>query len=72
MKWDVVSMWTKTDEDAPDTVYQTRFALIDPTGTPTGIEGSTEFSFSDKSSFRVLATILGFPLRHDGRHVEGR
>jgi hypothetical protein len=70
LKWDVVSLWMKTDEDAPDTVYQTRLALIDPTGKPAGLEGSSEFSFADnKSRFQSVTTILGFPIRHEGRYV---
>ena len=70
IKWDVVTLWTKTDADAPETVYQTRFALIDPMGAALeGLDGSAEFSFADKTYYRVVTTVLGFPIRHDGRYV---
>ena len=70
IKWDVVTLWTKTDADAPETVYQTRFALIDPMGMALeGLDGSAEFSFADKTHYRVITTVLGFPVRHDGRYV---
>lgn len=70
MKWDVVTLWTKTDDDAPETIYQTRFALIDPKGTALqGFEGTAEFSFGDKAHRRVVATVFGFPIRYDGRYV---
>ena len=70
MKWDVLTFWTKTDDDEPETIYQTRFALIDPTGRAfSGFGGSMEFSFQDKTNYRLITTVLGFPVLHDGRHL---
>ena len=70
IKWDVVALWAKTDDDAPEAIYQTRFALIDPMGTALqGFDGAVEFSFADKEHYRVVTTVFGFPIRHDGGYV---
>ena len=69
MKWDVVALWTKADADEREALYQTRFALIDPTGRPSEFEGTADLVFADKQNYRVVTTILGFPIRHEGRYV---
>jgi hypothetical protein len=71
MKWDVVALWAKTNDDAPETVYQTRLGFIDPTGVALEgfAAGAVEFSFADKSHHRIVTTILGFPIQHEGRYL---
>lgn len=70
MKWDVLSFWTRTDDDEPQTVYRARFALIAPTGTElSGFGSAGEFSFENKINYRLITTVLGFPVLHEGRHV---
>ena len=66
LKWDVIALWAETEGDEPGTIFQMRLALIDPTGAPVGLEGSAEFRFADKPHHRVVLTILGFPIRHEG------
>jgi hypothetical protein len=68
LKWDVTSLWMKTREP-DDVVYEERFALIDPSGKPTGIGSSTDFAFGDKPLHRIIVTVLGFPISLTGRYT---
>lgn len=60
MKWDVISMWLRTDDDAGKT-YEERFALTDAAGKATGLSGASTFEMSAPRHQTVI-TMLGFPL----------
>lgn len=71
IKWDVLSLWMRTEGDEPGTVYETRFALVDPTGNAIpGFAASVEFTFLEgKTNHRVVTTLLGFPIHPEGRYL---
>lgn len=68
LKWDAFSLWLKTPDDAGRS-YEQRVALFDPSGHPTGIEGSAPLNFGDKLTLRNIATVFGFPISATGRYL---
>src|SRR5439155_6711910 len=48
IKWSILSLWQKDDDDPGDREYDERFHLIDPAGQPLPLQGRSSFSFGDK------------------------
>lgn len=65
MKWDALTLWTKTD----DKIYEQRIALFDPSGNPTGIEAAVGLDFAGKGTLRNVATVFGFPIYEMGVYL---
>lgn len=65
MKWDVVTLWAKTDERS----YEQRVALFDPSGNPTGIDSTLDVEFRGKQGMRNVVTIFGLPVYEMGVYV---
>src|SRR5262249_17249286 len=67
MKWDVVTLWLRTDDDSTKT-YEQRIVLVNPGGEDTGVATSSTFSLP-VATHRIVATIFGFPIGVSGRHT---
>lgn len=67
VKWDVLTIWERTDDDFGKT-YEQRIALFEPNGEPTEISAIAPIE-TEKGSHRNVATIFGFPIGLAGRYA---
>ncbi len=69
MKWDVLSIWRRTDDDEGKT-YEQRIELVGPTGDVKVQVSVASFEVSSSSGFhRVIASIIGFPIGATGLYT---
>ena len=69
LKWDVVTLWVKTDDDAGKR-FEQRIELFNPAGESTAVSGATRIPLeAQKTGHRITATIVGFPIGLSGRYT---
>ncbi|SRR5712692_128273 len=69
LKWDVLTLWLKTDDDIGKH-YEQRIELFNPEDHSTDVSGTAPIPFEpQKTGHRLTATIVGFPLGWSGRYT---